>query len=71
MKYPPPPLGLLGLISMKMSEICRRGVAGSVPAFQPGGPGSIPGGVRNFNMSWDWVCVLCLCSVLCCLRRRP
>ena len=24
--------------------ICRRGVVGRVPAFQSGGPGSIPGG---------------------------
>ena len=24
-------------------------VVGRVPAFQPGSPGSIPGGVRNFN----------------------
>ena len=30
-------------------EIRRRGVVGRVPAFQPGGPGSIPGRVRNFN----------------------
>ena len=29
--------------------IRRRGVVGWVPAFQPGGPGSIPGGDRNFN----------------------
>ena len=29
--------------------IRRRGVVGRLPAFQPGGPGSIPGGVRNFN----------------------
>ena len=29
--------------------ICRRGAVGRVPTFQPGGPGSIPGGVRNFN----------------------
>ena len=21
-------------------------------------------------LSWDWVCVLCLCSALCCLKRR-
>ena len=28
-------------------NIRRRGVVGRVPAFQPGAPGSIPGGVRN------------------------
>ena len=43
--------------------IRRRGVVGRVPAFQPGGPGSIPGGVRNFNFcTWigcvSFVCVL-------------
>ena len=27
----------------------HRGVVGRVPVFQPGGPGSIPGRVRNFN----------------------
>ena len=29
--------------------IRRRGVVGRVPAFHPGGPGSILDGVRNFN----------------------
>ena len=42
-------------------------MVGRVPAFQPGGLGSIPGGVRNFNFCPGNVCVLCLCSVLCCL----
>ena len=43
--------------------IRRRVAVGRVPAFQPGGPGSIPGGVRNFNFRpWDWVCVLCVLS---------
>ena len=58
------------LLCMEHFEICilklilirRRGVVGRVPAFQPGGPGSIPGWVRNFNLSWDWVCVLCVLS---------
>ena len=27
-----------------------HGVVGSVPAFKPGGPGIIPGGVRDFNV---------------------
>ena len=31
-----------------LSTVRRRGVVGGVPAFQTGGPGSIPGGVRNF-----------------------
>ena len=31
-------------------NIRRRGVVGRVPAFQPCGSGSIPGGVRNFNV---------------------
>ena len=29
--------------------ISRRGVVGRVPAFNPGGPGLIPGGVGYFN----------------------
>ena len=28
----------------------RRGLVGKVPAFQSGGSGTIPGGVRNFNL---------------------
>ena len=41
----------------------RRDVAGTVPAFQPGGPGSTPGGARNFNFypaigCSSFVCVL-------------
>ena len=30
-------------------SLYRHVVVGRVPAFQPGGLGSIPGGVRNFN----------------------
>ena len=46
-----------------ISGIRRRGVVGRVPAFQTGGPGSIPGEVRNFNFcpgigSVSFVCVL-------------
>ena len=45
------------------------GVVGRIPAFQPVSPGSIPDGVRDFNL-YPWtVCVLCLYSVLCCLWR--
>ena len=50
-----------------LNIIRRRGVVGRVPAFQPGGTGSIPGGVRNFNFCPGIECVLCLCSVLCIL----
>ena len=42
--------------------IRRRGAVGRVPAFQTGGPGSIPGGVRNFNSYPGIVCVLCVLS---------
>ena len=34
-----------------------------VPAFQPGGPGSIPGGVRNFNFCPGVGCVSFVCVV--------
>ena len=46
-------------------HIRRRGVVARVPAFQPGGPGSIPGGVRNFNFC-PWIgCVsFVFCPVL-------
>ena len=40
-------------------------VVGRVPAFQPGGPGSIPGGVRNFNFCPGIGCVsFVFCPVL-------
>ena len=39
----------------------RRGVVGRVPAFQPGGPGTIPGGVRNFNFCPGIGCVPFVC----------
>ena len=45
--------------------IRRRGVVGRVPAFQPNGPGSIPGGVRNFNFCPGIGCVsFVFCTVL-------
>ena len=49
----------------------RRGVVGSIPTFQLDDSGSIPGVVINFNFypETGCVCVLCLCSVLCCLLR--
>ena len=34
---------------MRHTSIRHCGIVGRVPAFQPSGPGSIPGGVRNFN----------------------
>ena len=37
--------------------LVSRGVVGRVPAFQPGDPGSIPGGVRNFNFCSGIGCV--------------
>ena len=45
--------------------IRRRDVVGRVPAFQPGGPGSIPGGVRNFNFCPGIGCVSFLCVLSC------
>ena len=45
---------------MKLSR--RRGVVCWVSTFQPGGPGSIPGGVRNFNFYPGTGCVLCVLS---------
>ena len=45
--------------------IRRRGVVGRVPAFQPGGPGSIPGGVRNFNVCPGIGCVFFVCVLSC------
>ena len=43
----------------------RAGVVGGVPAFQHGGPGSIPGGVRNFNSYPGIGCVsFVFCPVL-------
>ena len=47
--------------SFKGGILCyirRRVVVGRVPAFQPGSPGSIPGGVRNFNSYPGIGCVL-------------
>ena len=59
------------LVSGK-SLVRRRGLVSTVPAFKPGGPDSISDGVSIFNFyPWDWVCVLCLCSVLSCLWRWP
>ena len=50
----PVPFIKLILIS-KFMNIHRRGVVGRVPAFQPGGPGSIPGGVTNYNFCPFWI----------------
>ena len=41
--------------------VCRRGVIGGIPAIRPGGPGSIPGGVRNFNFYPGTRCVSFVC----------
>ena len=49
---------------MQISKcIGRRGVVGRDPAFQPGGPGSISGVVRNLNF-YPGLCVYPLCTVL-------
>ena len=39
-------------------------MVGRVPAFQPGGPGSIPGGARNFNFypGIGYVSFICVLS---------
>ena len=50
---------------MNIDTIRRRGVVGSVPAFQPGGPGSIRGGVRNFNSCPGIGCVSFACVLSC------
>ena len=44
-------------ISGSATVIRRRGVVGRIPDFQPGGPGSIPGGARNSKFL-SFVCVL-------------
>ena len=46
-------------------NIRRRGVLGRVPAFQPGGTGSIPGGVKNFNFWHGIGCVSYVCVLSC------
>ena len=43
----------------------RRDVVGRVPASQSGGPGSIPGGVRNFNFRPGIGCVSFVCVLSC------
>ena len=52
--------------SIRKLIIRRRVVVGRVPVFQPGGPGSISGGVRNFNFCPEIGCVsfVCVCPVL-------
>ena len=49
-----------------MYSLCirYRGVIGRVPAFRPGGPGSIPGEIRNFN-SYPGIGCVCHLSVFC------
>ena len=32
-----------------MQETLRHSVVGRIPVLQPGGPGSVPDGIRNFN----------------------
>ena len=40
-------------------------MVGRVPAFQTGGPGLIPGRVRNFNLCSGIGCVSFLCILSC------
>ena len=54
------------VINYSLIMVRRRGVADKDPAFQPGGPGSIPGGVRNFNFYSGPGCVSFV-SVLSCV----
>ena len=48
----------------------RRGMVGRVPAFQPDGPGSIPGGVRNFKICPGIGCVSFVCVLSCVVFGR-
>ena len=43
--------------------LCRRGVVGRIPVFQPGGLDSIPGGVKNFSFYPGIGSVLCVLSL--------
>ena len=45
--------------------VWTRGVVGRVASFQPGGPGSIYGGVRNFNFCPGIGCVSFVCVLSC------
>ena len=45
--------------------IRRRDVVGRVPAVQPGGPGSIHSGVKNFNLCPGIGCVSFVCILTC------
>ena len=42
-------------------HVRRRGMVGRVPTFQPGGQGSRPGGIRNFNFYPGTGCVSFVC----------
>ena len=61
---------LLLLLLLLLNRIVCRGVVGRVPAFQPDVTASIPGGVSNFHFC-PGIGLCPLCSLLCCLRRRP
>ena len=45
--------------------IRHHDVVGRVPAFQSGYPGSIPGGIRDFNLYPGTVSVSCFCFLSC------
>ena len=43
----------------------RYGVVGRVPAYHPGGPGSTPSGVKNFNFYPVTGCASFFCFLSC------
>ena len=55
----------------KLMYIRRHGVVGRVSAFQPGGSGSIPGGVRNFNSHPGIGCVSFVYILSCAVSGGP
>ena len=57
---------ILNLRTLKFNMVRRRGADGRIPAYQPDGPGSIPGCVRIFNSYPETGCVSFVC-VLCCV----
>ena len=49
----------------RLNGVRCDGVLGRVPTFQPGGPGKIPSGIRNFNFSPGTRCVSLVCVLSC------
>ena len=44
-------------VPLEIVAVKHRDVVGRIPAFQTGGPGSIPGDNRNFNLYYGTGCV--------------